>query len=102
MYFMNYLNTCFKISSKNVVFPNNLKIARVISLFKYDDPKNVKNYRPTYVFPCLFKILERIIYNCLYYQLNDGRILHTKQFDFQAGYSTEHDRAVKLTDHTHE
>ena len=37
-----------------------------------------------------FKILERIVYNGLYQDLNSNNILYKKQFGFQTGNSTEH------------
>ena len=57
-------------------------------------------YRSTSVLPCFSKIPKLIMYNRLHHYLNDGRILYTKQFSFQAEYATEH-ALVKLTDQTH-
>ena len=48
------------------VFPNNLKIAKVVRIYKKDNPENFGNYRPVSVLPCFSKILERILYNRCY------------------------------------
>ena len=35
------------------IFPDKLKIARVIPLYKAGDPANISNYRPISVLPCV-------------------------------------------------
>ena len=42
-------------------FPNNLKLADVIPVFKKEDTSLLKNYRPVSVLPLGFKIYERIM-----------------------------------------
>ena len=53
------------ISIINGVFPDELKIARVIPLFKSGDAMLFSNYRPVSVLPVFSKILERLMYNRL-------------------------------------
>ena len=43
--------------------PDQMKIARVVPLFKADDPSLFTNYRPVSILPGFSKFLERIIYN---------------------------------------
>ena len=57
------LRHLFNLSLENGIFPEKMKIAKVIPLFKYGDPENVTNYRPISVLPCFSKVLERIMYN---------------------------------------
>ena len=45
------------------VFPQQLKLARVIPLFKSEYAMLVNNYRPVSVLPVLSKLFERIMYN---------------------------------------
>ena len=47
------------------IFPNDLKIAKVIPLFKTGNRKECSNYRPVSILPQFSKILERLFYNRL-------------------------------------
>ena len=69
------------------VFPDQLKIAKVIPLYKSEDPKIFSNYRPVSVLPVISKILERIMYNRLIKYLNDNKILYAFQFGFRKNHS---------------
>ena len=48
------------------VFPDSLKIAKVIPIYKKDDSSLVSNYRPVSILPSISKVLERLTYNRLY------------------------------------
>ena len=39
------------------IFPNELKIAHVVPIFKSGDPKSLNNYRPVSVLPVFFKAI---------------------------------------------
>ena len=80
----------FNLSLQTRIFPDKLKIARVTRLFKGGENYELGNYRPISVLPCFSKILEKIIYNCLYNYLTDNSMLYKKQFGFQEVHSTEH------------
>ena len=47
------------------IFPKELKIARVVPLYKSGDSRLIKNYRPVSVLPVFSKIFERIIHSRL-------------------------------------
>ena len=68
-------------------FPDQLKIAKVIPLYKNDDPKVYSNYRPVSVLPVISKVLERAMYNRLIKYLNDNKILYSFQFGFRKNHS---------------
>ena len=72
------------------LFPDLMKIAIVLCVFKIFDRANISNYPPISVPPCFSKILECIMYNCLYKYLTGQKALHPQQFGFWKGYSTEH------------
>ena len=59
------LKQLFNLSLENGIFPEKMKIAKVIPLFKNGAPENIANYRPISVLPCFSKVLERIMYNWL-------------------------------------
>ena len=50
----------FNLSIEKGIFPDQLKIAKVTSLFKKGDNGLMVNYRPVSVLPCFSKILERM------------------------------------------
>ena len=80
-----------------MVFPDDLKIAKVTLICKVGDNGDISNYRPISVLPCFSKILERLMYNCLYKYLQENNILYEKQFSFQGGHSTSN-TIVQLVD----
>ena len=84
------LKHIFNISLAKGVFPDKLKIARVIPIFKKGNHTLVAIYRPISVLPCFSNLLERIMYNRLYKFLLENNILYQKQFGFQNAHSTEH------------
>ena len=49
-------------SMAQCVFPAELKIARVIPLYKGENNQLIHNYRPISVLPFLSKIYEKIVY----------------------------------------
>ena len=54
----NCINQC--ISTKS--FPDELKVADVVPVFKKEDPNNKANYRPISLLPIISKILERVLF----------------------------------------
>ena len=55
-------------------FPDNLKIAKVIPLFKKDAPSLCNNYRPISLLPAISKIFEKVIFKQLYDYFTDSNI----------------------------
>ena len=70
------------------VFPDSMKIARVIPIFKTGDAQEFSNYRPVSILPQFSKILEKIFHNRLMSFLNDKQILYNGQFGFRKNHST--------------
>ena len=64
----------FKASLEEAVFPEKLKIAKVIPVFKKGDKENIENYRPISILPVFSKVLERIMYNRLYEYFMNNKI----------------------------
>ena len=69
------------------IVPDELKIARVVPIFKSGDKALFSNYRPISVLPCFSKFLERIIYNRIINYLNDSDILCDNQYGFRKNRS---------------
>ena len=95
------LRYVFDLSLQTGIFPDPLKIAKVIPVFKTGDLKEISNYRPISVPPYSSKMLERIMHNRLYNYLVTKKILYSKQFGFQKCHSTEH-AIAQLDDQIHE
>ena len=75
----------------NILIENEkMEIAKITPLFKNSDPEKTTNYHPISFLPFLSKLLENIIYNRLYKYLCEQKLLFSKQFGFQKGYSTDH------------
>ena len=70
------------------VVPLEMKIARVIPLFKADDPEKFSNYRPVSILPILSKILEKLMYARVLNFVTANDIIFDYQFGFREGYST--------------
>ena len=84
------LKHIFNIFLAQGVFPDELKIARVRTIFKKGNNTLVTKYRPISVLHCFLKLFERIMHNRLCKSLVENNILYQKQFGFQDAHSTEH------------
>ena len=70
------------------IVPSNLKIAKVIHIYKNENPELFANYRPISILPSILKILERLMYNRLHNFLDHNNIIYKKQYGFREHYST--------------
>ena len=52
------------------IFPDELKLARVVPIFKSGDSSNINNYRPISILPFFSKIYERLMYNNVFNFMN--------------------------------
>ena len=80
----NIINDCIN----NSYFPNKLKEAKVIPLYKKGAKEEVKNYRPISLLPSISKIFEKTIKIQLVENMEDNNILPITQFGFRTGMST--------------
>ena len=78
-------NACFECG----FFPNTLKIAKVIPVFKTGDKTKLTNYRPISL-SCFSKILEKIVYHKVIKFLDKNSVFPPYQFGFGPGCSTVH------------
>lgn len=82
---------CFLInqSFENFTFPDPLKIAKVIPIFKKDNKKLFSNYRPISLLPSISKIFEKAIFLQLYSFFTENDLLFGSQYGFRSNHSTE-------------
>ena len=95
------LKYLFNLSIVKGIFPDDLKIVKVTSIYSSNISSSISNYRPISVVLCFSKMLQRIMYNRLQKHLNDQNILYHKQFGFQKGHSIEH-AIAQLVDQIYE
>ena len=79
-----FFNKCFD----DGIFPEQLKIAKVIPLHKKGSQTDIKNYRPISVLPTISKIFEKLIKVRLVTHLNRNKVLNKRQFGYQKGVGT--------------
>ena len=72
------------------IFPEVMKEAEVVPLFKSKSPLEVGNYRPISLLLTVSKILEKIIYSRTYSFLNETNQLFVSQYGFRAKHSCDH------------
>ena len=84
------LHHIFLLSFDKGIVPSQLKIAKVIPIFKNGDRCNMDNYRPISLLSCFSKILEKIVATRLTSFLTNCNILSNWQFGFRSQHSTVH------------
>jgi hypothetical protein len=78
------------LSFRKGIFPELLKTAKVIPLFKAGSADDVNNYRPISLLSIFDKIMEKLMHKQLYVFLEDNNVLFKNQFGFRKKCSTAH------------
>ena len=76
-------------SLRTGIFPDKLKIAKVIPIFKKDSKKLIKNYPPISVLPVISKIFEMAIHEQLSDYFTTNSLFCKQQYGFMKNASTE-------------
>ena len=72
------------------IFPNRLKIAKVIPLFKKSDPHIFDNYRPISLLSSISKTFEKVVFNQVYAYFTNNDLFYNSQYGFRKLHSTEY------------
>lgn len=89
---------------KTGIFPQKMKIAKVVPIFKNGDEHLFTNYRPISLLPALSKVIEKIIFNQLFSYFETHNLIFNSQYGFRPGHSTQSatlefiDRIIKRMD----
>ena len=91
-------NTFFYITSYVVInqslcrgiFPHRPKIAKVIPLFKKNDPHIFDNYRLISLLSSISKTFEKVVFNQVYEYFTNNDLLYNSQYVFRKLHSTEY------------
>ena len=70
------------------VFPDCLKIAKVVPIYKNEDRSVVSNYRSISLLSIFSKLIEKLMHKRLYSFLMSNKILYHYQFGFRKSHST--------------
>ena len=84
-YYIKPLTFLINQSFHDGIFPDELKLAKFIPIYKSGSTMELNNYKPIFS-----KIFERLMYNKLIKFLDKYNILDQNQFGFRQGHSTHH------------
>ena len=90
----------FNISISKGVFPDKLKIARVVPIFKKSNKKDVSNYRPISTISVFSKLFKYLMCSRLKTYLDKYSILNNFQFGFRSKSCTS-DAVSEFLDYTY-
>ena len=82
------LEHIFNISLQMGVFPEGMKIARIIPILKNGNINDFTNYRPISLLSQFSKILEKIFHNRMMSFIEEKNILYESQYGFRKNMST--------------
>ena len=71
-------------------FPNAMKIAKVMPLYKKNEKYLLSNYRPVSILSSVSKVIERIMHNQIYEHFDKLKIFYPSQYGFRSKHSTEY------------
>ena len=85
------LKEIINLSFATGMYPDNLKIAKVVPIFKNKgDRLIISNYRPISLLSNINKIFEKLVYSRLYSFLDLHNCIYELQFGFRVKHSTNH------------
>ena len=87
LYITPLVHVC-RLSLRQGYFPDELKIAKVVPIFKAGDPMSFNNYRPISVLPVMSKIFEKLMFNRVIDFFNSRNLLYSLQFGFRELHNT--------------
>ena len=71
------------------IYPDLLKISKVIPLYKKGDKTMLSNYRPISLLPSISKIFEKVMHLQLSEHLENNSLIYPNQYGFRKKHSTE-------------
>ena len=71
-------------------FPNQLRTAKVLPIYKSGEKSNINNYRPISLLPSFSTIYEKIMFNKVVQFMECNNSFYKHQYGFRANHSTIH------------
>ena len=84
------LTHIINVSLDSGIVPDELKIAKVVPIYKAVDNTILNNYRPISLLSAFSKVLEKIMFDKIMNFLNFKNILYKHQYGFRSKHSTIH------------
>ena len=81
------LTFIFNLSINKGIFPDSMKLAKVVPIFKQGSRFACSNYRPISVLSSKSKIFERCIFNQLMFYFTNNNMISPKQYGFRPGFT---------------
>ena len=92
-YISNEISECITLivnqSIMTGIYPDSLKVAKVVPIFKKEDKLQLKNYRPISVLPVISKIFENVMLTQLVEYFTTNNLLSSQQYGFRSNRSTD-------------
>ena len=85
------------LSFETRIFPDALKLARIIPIFKKGDLLQYNNYRSISLRSNISKVMEKFAHQRLYISLENNNVLYDKQLSFRNKPSTMY-ALIKITE----
>ena len=79
------------------IFPNMLKISRIIPIFKKGDRKEISNYRPISILPFISKVFEKCMHSRIIGHFSFYNLFSPRQYGFMRNKCTE-DATLELVE----
>ena len=79
------LNMCIR----QGIFPRELKLARVMAIYKSSSKQSISNYRPISILTFISKVSEKIIYIHISQFMDSNDTICSNQFGFRKNHSTQ-------------
>ena len=84
------LHYLINLSLETGFFPPELKLAKIVPVFKDGNSHEFTNYRPISLLSSISKLFEKIVSRQLIRFLNLNEILYKHQYGFRSGHNTSH------------
>ena len=88
-YFAKPLALIFNKSITSGIFPDGLKVGKVVTIYEKGSKNEIRNYRPITVLSVFSKVFEKLIFNRLISFVDNNGVLSDSQFGFRKNRSTE-------------
>jgi len=83
------LTFIINLSIDSGIFPNKLKLAKVIPIYKKESENLLENYRPISILPTISKVFEKALFNQIHQHFKDNQLYFSNQYGFRESHSTE-------------